>query len=78
MTERYFPRSLPELRWRYWGRWGKPTPLVVQYMARRLGITEVDVRDMRLYFNVDAIQVRAWNHRKFRVPMIDLYQFGIE
>lgn len=58
-----------------WGERIKPGPVLVQYAARRLGISEVDVRDFRVAYNADVIQIRTWNHLKFDINGIELFNF---
>lgn len=58
-----------------WGTRIKPGAMLVQYAARRLGISEVDVRDFRVAWNADVVQIRTWNHLKFDIKGIDLFIF---
>lgn len=52
-----------------WGRWVPVSRWrnLIDYAIGRLGLTEVDVRDARIAYNYDLLQVRLWNRRRLTV-----------
>ena len=47
--------------------WACPTWPWARVLARCAGITEVDVRSFRMFYDRDVYEVRAWNHRRYLV-----------
>lgn len=48
----------------------------VEAVATVLGVSTVDVRDVRQLERVDALDVRLWNRRRLQVDTIDAMRGG--
>lgn len=48
---------------------------VVRYAVERLGIPESDIRDYRMLPNMDVIELRLHNWRKFRITGLEQHNW---